>query len=1079
MVTPRVHALPGLPWRGDWGGRGDTRPRAVAASGEDDVATREYRHGDDLRRVHWRSTARRGELMVRREEQPWQSRASILLDRRTIAHQGEGAASSLEWAVTAAASVAHHLVRLGYVVRLVDGEVARPWTDPAGEGAGPILDSLAVVQAGGPSSLGEAMRVARQSQTGGLLVAIVGALDVETDDRADPAAPPGNVLRRHRHRLGDVRARNGDEDGRDDGRAGRPARRPGLSADPGRPAGRGSSGVRARAHLPGPAGRGLGRDGSRTRRPGPPGLGAPAHRRARADGEHPMRRDSAAPYLAAMATMLGAACIFPVVDSTAWVGPALLMVVLVTATGLAVRRVTRSGALLLASQLVVGLLGLTAVFASDQAHLLVVPGPGAFQEMGRLVGDGLDATRHFATPAPPLPGIKILIAVGVLLVAVGVDYLAVTRDNAVAAGLPLLALYCVPAAVLPHGASWISFALIAGGWLLLVAHEGRLRVSDWGRTLHPAQGSGAKFREDDLELLGSMARRLSVVTVAAAIVLPAVLPSLPGGLLFPSTGGVSGGGAGNGYSSVDPTLTLRANLTARSTDPVLTYRTNQSNPPPLRLVTDSIFNGSTWRSADGPASSNPKLPSTLPLPDGLVDGVPVTLYSDTISTSRLNETYLPAPAPPRSVSVKGSWSYAPDTLDILSRGHGTAGLTYTVGYFDVEPTASQLEAAAPAPSAITDQYLQLPAHLDPLIAKIARQVTAKSTNDYERAVALQDYFRDTGGFTYSTAVTDTPGDAVAGFLLTKRGYCVQFSSAMAVMARVLGIPARIDVGFLPGTLEKNGSYSVSLNDAHAWPELYFGGIGWVRFEPTPAVRTGNAPGYTIPAAQSAGAAGATGGVAGTAGGDSSSDAQNGRRLSDLSGAISAAPVTAPAVVATPSRFPVKVIVAAVVALILLLVTPLLAWFARVRRRRRATDAVARSEAAWADLLERVGDLGFELPAGSTPRQSERLLTEVAGLGEEPRAALSRLVRVVESARYAPAPAPVDGVGPDVETVVRAVRSATGRRRRLRARVLPRSGTERLRGLSAQASEGLSVLDIRLASTRRSVTRRPERRRSGR
>ena len=133
IVTPAVHPLPGLPWRGDWGGRGDSRPRAVAASGEDDIATREYRHGDDLRRVHWRSTARRGELMVRREEQPWQSRASILIDRRKVAHHGEGLASSLEWAVTATASVAHHLVGLGYLVRLVDGPDPHPWSDPAGE----------------------------------------------------------------------------------------------------------------------------------------------------------------------------------------------------------------------------------------------------------------------------------------------------------------------------------------------------------------------------------------------------------------------------------------------------------------------------------------------------------------------------------------------------------------------------------------------------------------------------------------------------------------------------------------------------------------------------------------------------------------------------------------------------------------------------------------------------------------------------------------------------------------------------------------------------------------------------------
>ena len=96
----------------------------VRAGSAEDVTVREYRRGDDLRRVHWRSSARTGELMVRREEQPWQSRATLFLDNRTHAHRGHGAASSLEYAVSAAASVALHLAQRGFMVRLVtaDGE---------------------------------------------------------------------------------------------------------------------------------------------------------------------------------------------------------------------------------------------------------------------------------------------------------------------------------------------------------------------------------------------------------------------------------------------------------------------------------------------------------------------------------------------------------------------------------------------------------------------------------------------------------------------------------------------------------------------------------------------------------------------------------------------------------------------------------------------------------------------------------------------------------------------------------------------------------------------------------------------
>ncbi len=191
IVIPQVVALAPIMLAGDWTGSGDTRPRAVAASGEDDVTTREYHQGDDLRRVHWRSTARRGELMVRREEQPWQSRATLLLDRRRLAHRGEGPASSFEWAVSAIASVAVHLSARGYAVRLVDGTagqelVANPWAhELAGAGdvsSSRVLDALASVLPAGPVELQRAVHAAARSATGGLLVAALG--EISADDTA-------------------------------------------------------------------------------------------------------------------------------------------------------------------------------------------------------------------------------------------------------------------------------------------------------------------------------------------------------------------------------------------------------------------------------------------------------------------------------------------------------------------------------------------------------------------------------------------------------------------------------------------------------------------------------------------------------------------------------------------------------------------------------------------------------------------------------------------------------------------------------------------------------------------------------
>jgi uncharacterized protein (DUF58 family) len=176
LVTPAIVSLPTTPLGGEWAGTGDSRTRSVAAAGEDDVATREYRHGDELRRVHWRSTARRGALMVRREEQPWESHCTVLLDTRGDAHRGEGPASSFEWAVSAAASVALHVARSGYVVSMqgIDGNML---TTPGDQGgAHTIIDALAVVRAGATGPVPPGTRVAGGD---GLLVAVLGAMTVE------------------------------------------------------------------------------------------------------------------------------------------------------------------------------------------------------------------------------------------------------------------------------------------------------------------------------------------------------------------------------------------------------------------------------------------------------------------------------------------------------------------------------------------------------------------------------------------------------------------------------------------------------------------------------------------------------------------------------------------------------------------------------------------------------------------------------------------------------------------------------------------------------------------------------------
>ncbi len=177
IVTPRICALPPIPLGGGWTGSGDNRPRAFAFGSAEDVMVREYRQGDDLRRVHWRSSARTGELMVRREEQPWQSRATLLIDNRLLSHRGQGIASSLEAAVTMTASIAVHLSQRGFAVRLVTAggeDRANSWhVRDAGLTSGPLLEALAVLSTDHRSRLDSSWM---GEQSGGLTIAVFGAL---------------------------------------------------------------------------------------------------------------------------------------------------------------------------------------------------------------------------------------------------------------------------------------------------------------------------------------------------------------------------------------------------------------------------------------------------------------------------------------------------------------------------------------------------------------------------------------------------------------------------------------------------------------------------------------------------------------------------------------------------------------------------------------------------------------------------------------------------------------------------------------------------------------------------------------
>jgi uncharacterized protein (DUF58 family) len=186
IVTPEVVPLPTVRLAGEWSGSGESRPRSIASAGEEDVTIRNYRQGDDMRRVHWRATAHHGDLMVRREEQPWQSRATLLLDNRSAGHAGHGQDSSLEWCVTATASIGVHLANRGYAIRLVTdegGTVSGAWHDPGagpGEAEAPLLEALAVVESSNRASVGRWPDLLTGGEAAsGLLIGVLGRLRPE------------------------------------------------------------------------------------------------------------------------------------------------------------------------------------------------------------------------------------------------------------------------------------------------------------------------------------------------------------------------------------------------------------------------------------------------------------------------------------------------------------------------------------------------------------------------------------------------------------------------------------------------------------------------------------------------------------------------------------------------------------------------------------------------------------------------------------------------------------------------------------------------------------------------------------
>ncbi|WP_406389457.1 DUF3488 and DUF4129 domain-containing transglutaminase family protein [Streptomyces sp. NBC_00887] len=754
-----------------------------------------------------------------------------------------------------------------------------------------------------------------------------------------------------------------------------------------------------------------------------------------------------------VATLMAAGALLPLVETAKWLVQAAFLLGIQSGVGALTRRVPLARILTVSAQLLVTLLLLTMAFASEEALFGLFPGPEAVQRLADLLTAGADDVGRYAIPAPASDGIRLMLIGGVLLIGLAVDALAVTFRTAAPAGLPLLALYSVAAGLSDGGAGWLWFLLAACGYLLLLLAEGRDRLSQWGRVFSGTSRSSGGLAAGLEGPSGPLApvrtgRRIGAVALGIALVVPAALPALDGGLLGGTGGGTGKGTGGGTISAVNPLVSLQNNLNQPENRQVMSYRTDSANPEDfyLRIQALDQFNGSEWR----PSTRRLKdVPDRLPQPAGLGSDVAFTEILTNISASgSYRQTYLPLPYPASEVDISGRWRFEPEGRTLVGDdGQTTRGVRYEVSSLLVQPTADQLAGALAPRSELAREYTRVPGSLPDVVLKTAERVTKGAANGYEQAVKLQDWFASGGGFRYDTTVTSGTGTAaIERFLKDREGFCVHFSFTMAAMARTLGIPARVAVGFTPGTVQADGSVSVGLRDAHAWPELYFEGVGWTRFEPTPS--RGTTPSYTRQdvspddtndqALPSAGASSAP-----TAAPSASESCPAQMRRQGECGASAAPGALDSADPGTPTGTVVLVVLGALLVLVIPFL-PML-WRLRARARRLGSsggrtpaDATARVMAAWRELTDTAWDHGIEPDESQTPRKAAARLVRLGKLTGTAASAAHRVAGAVEQVLYAPEPLAPAGSAEDVLAVQAGLRGSAGRLGRLRATVAPRS-----------------------------------------
>ena len=731
-----------------------------------------------------------------------------------------------------------------------------------------------------------------------------------------------------------------------------------------------------------------------------------------------------------VACILASFTLSPLTQDPSYLGPSWLLIIAINLLGTLVRRTRLGSGGALATQVLALLLWLFVLAGQLTASVPGVEDAGFLDQLSYLLNEAGQHVRNDAAPMPPDNGVRLVFIGSLGMITILADVLVVSLRKPVLGLAPTATVFLAPAIGLSSDTGWWPFLCIAVGYLGILIAGGLNTRARWTRGLSRDSGADSMAGEAGV-VVWRAAAYVAAPALALALIATAAIPTLALG----SWGFGDTPGAGGPLRLSDPTLDLKRNLTLPQDKVVLTYTTNKPTGTYLRMASLPAFSAAGWQNAPTSIDQGHNLPQApgLTEPTGKERKTKITIKD-------FDSEYLPLPFAPVSFDANGSWGYDPQSLVVISsdrsgnRDDATHGLQYTVTSRDVDPDAEGLNNSLAGNPEDSDLTTALPSDLPKNIINLALRITQDEPTPAGKAAAIQAYLRDPDNFTYSTKPRPGSGyQALENFLFKdKHGYCEQFAASMAVMARAVGIPSRVAVGFLPGT--KHGNvWTVTARESHAWPELYFSGYGWVRYEPTPSGVTGSAPSWSVPQSQ-------TPDDPATSNPEPQQPAitvrptvqpQHDQAQDHTAGTVADQGTNWGAVAGAGGGL---------VLLLALLATPGTVRSARRRTRLGGsfTDPADRVEAGWAEVRDTVLDLGRRWPTGSP-----RSIAESAGRhADQPtRQALAELAVLVERGRYARSFGDAAGAA-GVAGLVRTIRSGMladrSSRSKLAMRVFPRS-----------------------------------------